>query len=120
MAKNLSPNKRDIGSIPGQGPETPHAAGELSPPATTTEPHTPIRDPLCHEWRLEKSLSARRKSPHCNKGFLRWQPRPKAATDKSFFLKGGGGNFKKTNYKDYGVEIASCAQIHALPVRLGT
>ena len=37
-----------------------------------------------------------------------------------FFLKGGGGNFKKTNYKDYGVEIASCAQIHALPVRLGT
>lgn len=85
MAKNLSPNKRDMGSIPDQGTETPHAAAELSPPATTTEPHTPTRDSLCHEWLLEKSLSARRKSSHCNKRSLRWQPRPEAATEKSIF-----------------------------------
>ena len=37
MAKNPSSNAGDVGSIPGQGTKIPHAAGQLSPRATTTE-----------------------------------------------------------------------------------
>ena len=35
--KNLPYNAGDVGSIPGQGTKIPHAAGQLSPHATTTE-----------------------------------------------------------------------------------
>ena len=38
VAKNPSSNAGDVGSIPGQGTKIPHAAGQLSPRATTTEP----------------------------------------------------------------------------------
>ena len=37
MVKNLPYNAGDMGSIPGQGTKIPHAAGQLSPRATTTE-----------------------------------------------------------------------------------
>ena len=37
MAKNLPSNAGDAGSIPGRGTKIPHAAGQLSPRATTTE-----------------------------------------------------------------------------------
>ena len=37
MAKNLPYNAGDVGSIPGQGRKIPHAAGQLSLHATTTE-----------------------------------------------------------------------------------
>ena len=38
MVKNLLYNAGDAGSIPGQGTKIPHAAGQLSLRATTTEP----------------------------------------------------------------------------------
>ena len=37
MVKNPPYNAEDMGSIPGQGTKIPHAAGQLSPSATTTE-----------------------------------------------------------------------------------
>ena len=37
MVKNLPHNAGDVGSIPGQGIKIPHAAGQLSWRATTTE-----------------------------------------------------------------------------------
>ena len=38
VVKNLPSNTRDMGLIPGQGTKIPHASGQLSPRATTTEP----------------------------------------------------------------------------------
>ena len=60
VVKNLPSNTGDLGSIPGQGTKIAHAAGQLSPRATTTEP-------TCsgaQEPQLERSLSAATKSPH--------------------------------------------------------
>ena len=37
MVKNPPYNAGDTGSIPGQGTEIPHAAGQLSPHTATTE-----------------------------------------------------------------------------------
>ena len=37
MVKNLPSNAGDVGSIPSQGTKIPHATGQLSPCATTTE-----------------------------------------------------------------------------------
>ena len=37
VVKNLPPNARDKGSSPGQGTKIPHALGQLSLYATTTE-----------------------------------------------------------------------------------
>ena len=49
VVKNPPSNAGDAGSIPGRGTKIPHAAGQLSPHATTTEPqcmcfraHTPL------------------------------------------------------------------------------
>ena len=39
VVKNPSSNAGDMGLIPGQGTKIPHAAGQLSPHAATTE-HT--------------------------------------------------------------------------------
>ena len=41
MVKNLPSNAGDAGSIPGQGTKIPHAAGQLSPRAPTTEATCP-------------------------------------------------------------------------------
>ena len=38
MVKNSPSNAGDADSIPGQETEIPHAAGQLSPRPTTTEP----------------------------------------------------------------------------------
>ena len=38
VVKNPPYNAGDADSIPGQGTKIPHAAGQLSPSATTTEP----------------------------------------------------------------------------------
>ena len=38
MVKNLPSNAGDAGLIPGRGTKIPHAAGQLSPHAATTEP----------------------------------------------------------------------------------
>ena len=45
MVKNLPYNAGGMGSIPGQGTKIPHAAGQLSPCATTTEL-------MCLDWRV--------------------------------------------------------------------
>ena len=45
VAKNLSCNAGDAGSIPGQGMKIPHAMGQLSPRATTTEPVPQLESP---------------------------------------------------------------------------
>ena len=37
VVKNMPYNAGDAGLIPGQGTKIPHAAGQLSPSATTTE-----------------------------------------------------------------------------------
>ena len=37
VVKNLPSNAGDAGSIPGQGTKIPHATGQLSPCAATTE-----------------------------------------------------------------------------------
>ena len=50
MVKNPSCNVGDASSIPGQGTKIPHATGQLSPHAATTEPtrseaHKPLESP---------------------------------------------------------------------------
>ena len=51
MVKNPLCNAGDVGQIPGQGTKIPHAAGQLSPYATTRQPassaaHTTAREPM--------------------------------------------------------------------------
>ena len=41
VVKNPPSNAGDTGSIPGQRTKIPHASGQLSPPAATSEP-------VCH------------------------------------------------------------------------
>ena len=43
MVRNPSCNAGDAGSIPGQGTKIPHAAGQISLCAATT-------DPACRNW----------------------------------------------------------------------
>ena len=47
VVKNPPYNGGDMGLIPGQGTKIPHAAGQLSPRATTT--HMPQLEPVCHK-----------------------------------------------------------------------
>ena len=54
MVKNPSSNAGDAGSIPGRGTKNLHAAGQLSPRATTTEPV--CRNYRAHVPQLERSL----------------------------------------------------------------
>ena len=76
VVKNPSCNAEDAGSIPGQGNKIPHAAGQLSPCATT-------REPVCCNYRAHVlwSLHAttREKPAHCNKRSCELQLRPDAA-----------------------------------------
>ena len=43
VVKNPPSNAGDMGSIPGQGTRTPHAAEKLRPRISTTEPAVPQR-----------------------------------------------------------------------------
>ena len=76
MAKNPPSNTGDAGLIPGWGIKIPHAAGQVSPHATTTDPvchklQSPhVLEPECHNQRektltphLERRLHAARKIP---------------------------------------------------------
>ena len=65
VVKNLPPNARDAGSIPGQGPRIPYAMGQLGPHALTEVPAcsralTPERESLAPQllrtMQLERSL----------------------------------------------------------------
>ena len=61
MVKNLPCNAVDAGSIPGQGTKIPHAVGQLSPLAASTEPASQLE------------------SVHCDKGSQVMQLRPSVA-----------------------------------------
>ena len=52
MVKNLPPNAGDVGLIPDWGTKIPHAVGQLSPPATTTELTPSTREPTCANYRV--------------------------------------------------------------------
>ena len=56
--KNPPSNAGDVGSILGRGTKIPHAAGQLSPRATTRERKKPCTP------QLERSLSAATKTRH--------------------------------------------------------
>ena len=56
VVKNQPSNAGEAGSIPGRGTKIPHAAGQLSPRAATTEPahpaaHAPQLEPAGHNER---------------------------------------------------------------------
>ena len=61
MVKNLPSNAGDVGSIPGWGTKIPHAVGQLSLCATTTEP-------ACAKARVPQleSLQAATTEPMCS------------------------------------------------------
>ena len=66
MVKNLPSNAGDTGSSPSRGTKIPHAAGQLSPCAATTEPacsgaHVPQERSLCST----KSLRTGPQDPVC-------------------------------------------------------
>ena len=49
VIKNPPSDARDVGSIPGRGTKIPHAAGQLSPRATTREKLAHCKEePTCH------------------------------------------------------------------------
>ena len=105
VVKNPPSNAGDTGSIPGRGTKIPHAAGQLSPHATTREPahhnyraHAPQLESLrtattepAHSGacapQLKRSPCTATKDPMCcNKRSRVPQPRPNAAKNK-YFLK---------------------------------
>ena len=76
MVKNPPYNAEDMGLIPGQGTNIPHAMGQLSPHATITEPthhnyrahaswslHATTREEKTHRPQLERSPSTATKIP---------------------------------------------------------
>ena len=70
MVKSPPSNAGDAGSILGQGTKIPHAAGQLSLHATTTEPmrsgaHTPQLERSSRA--AVKSLRTATKEPTCHK-----------------------------------------------------
>ena len=58
VVKNLPRNAGEVGLIPGWGTKIPHAAEQLGPSSTTTEPQS------CNYWQLW-SLSTATKDPAC-------------------------------------------------------
>ena len=67
MVKNPPSNAGDVDSIPGRGTKIPHAVGQLSLRATTTEPvHSGAREPQLERspCAATKSLLAATKDPH--------------------------------------------------------
>ena len=61
VVKNQPSNAGDMDSLPCQGTKIPHAAGQLSQCAATTEP---VRSGA-HTPELERSLCAATKDPAC-------------------------------------------------------
>ena len=74
VVKNPPPNAENTGLIPGRGTKIPHASGQLSPRAATTE-H------VSHSWR--EACALQRKIPRAAKQTSRVpQLRPNAAKNK--------------------------------------
>ena len=59
MVKNLPYNAGDAGSTPGQGTKIPHAVGQLSLCATTTELNASTREPGAANYRAHALCSPR-------------------------------------------------------------
>ena len=55
VVKNPPSNAGDVGSIPDRGTKIPHAAGQLSPRATTTELRA-SREPTCRKIQSPRAL----------------------------------------------------------------
>ena len=56
VVKNLPYNAGDVGLIPCQGTKLPHATGQLSLHATTTELAHLNREPACHKLQSPRTL----------------------------------------------------------------
>ena len=65
MIRNPSSNAGYVGSIPGQGTKIPHAAGQLSPRATTREEKTSTPQLERSPHAATKNLCAATKDPVC-------------------------------------------------------
>ena len=78
MVKNPPSNAGDTGSIPGRGARIPHAAGQLSPRTTATEP-------TCSGARTttrEKPAHGNEEPMRCDERSRMPQLRPDAAKNK--------------------------------------
>ena len=62
MVKDPPANAGDVGSIPGQGTKIPHAAGQQSPHATTTE-LTLLNERGCMPCTLEPAPQLEKRKP---------------------------------------------------------
>ena len=66
MVKHPPSSAGDVGSISGWGTKIPHAAGQLSPCATTTEPaHSRAHAPKLESLHAQRTAT-REKPTHCN------------------------------------------------------
>ena len=66
VVKNPPSNAGDAGSIPGRGTKIPHAAGQLSPHATTTEPaHCKLQSPHAPQLERANLHTTTREKPMC-------------------------------------------------------
>ena len=58
MVKNLPPNAGDMGSMPGQGTNIKHAAGQLSQHVATTETACAQKEkPVCHKQPTQPKIN---------------------------------------------------------------
>ena len=82
VVKKLPSNAGDTGSIPGWGTKIPHAAGQLSPHTTTTEPtypgaHAPqLERENPHATTGKKPVRCNGDPTHCNERSHMLQQRP--------------------------------------------
>ena len=80
MVKNPPSSAGDAGSIPGPGTKIPHAAGQLGPRATTTEPTRP--GACAQQLERENPRVTTREKPACCNEEPALQLRPDAAKKK--------------------------------------
>ena len=66
MVKNPPSNAGDVGSISGRGTKIPHAVGQLSLRATTTEPERP--GACASQLERENAHATSRKKPRLSQG----------------------------------------------------
>ena len=83
VVKNPSSSAGDMGSIPGRATKIPHAAGQLSPCTTTTEPTLP--EALVPQLERENLHATTREKPaHRNEDQM--QPKKKKEKIIIFYL----------------------------------
>ena len=80
VVKNLPSNAGDAGSIPGWGTKIPHAEGQLTPCATTTDLSASTREPACHKVQSPDTLEPAR---HSYRDHLLWSPHATTREEKT-------------------------------------